>query len=129
MENCSHWNKKLSFAKTFKHEIKTLFCNSCPCYCYKPYIHHFIIFYIVSDGRIYTKISKHFILVWDQLQYVNTFDLAWQSIFWRKWAISGSLLVLFTIFMIDSKNVSFVSGSCTGFSEFLWCQVVPHDLI
>ena len=26
--------------KTFKHKIKTWYCNSCLCYCCKPYNHH-----------------------------------------------------------------------------------------
>ena len=26
--------------KVFKQKIKTLYCNSCPCYCCKPYNHH-----------------------------------------------------------------------------------------
>ena len=39
---------------------------------------------IFSDSLIYVNILEHFNLMLDQIQCVNTFDLAWRSILWRK---------------------------------------------
>ena len=99
-----------NFAKTFKYTVKTWFLQFLSLLLLQTvqsplriYLNVIITLNILSGGFTYPHTLQHFNLKLDQLKCANTFDLFWRSIFWRKWAISPSFLVLLTIFIIDIK--------------------------
>ena len=83
-------------------KIKTWHCSFYPCYCCKPYIQkdlfkcdHYILYFLwgahlcqyIGTFHSYARPTSMCI----------TFHLVWRSLFWCKWGISWSSLVLFTI--------------------------------
>ena len=90
-------------------KIKTWYCHFYPCYCCKPYIHqdlfkcdHYIVYFLW--GAHLCQYIETFHSYVRPISMCNTFHLVWRSMFWCKWGISQSSLVLFIYYFYKEYN-------------------------